>query len=48
MQRKRDDGDEGVEGSLRRCIVSGESLAPERMVRFVVGPEGDIVPDIAH
>jgi len=48
MRRKRDDGDEGVEGSLRRCIVSGESMPPARMVRFVMGPEGDIVPDIAH
>jgi predicted RNA-binding protein YlxR (DUF448 family) len=48
VQRKRDERDEGVEGSLRRCIVSGDSRAPERMVRFVVGPDGDIVPDIAH
>ena len=47
-QRKRVDGDEGVEGSLRRCIASGETMAPERMVRFVVGPEGEVVPDIAH
>ncbi|MFN9161528.1 MAG: RNA-binding protein [Alphaproteobacteria bacterium] len=48
VQRKRDERDEGVEGSLRRCIVSGDSRAPERMVRFVVGPDGDIVPDVAH
>jgi len=30
----------------RRCIVSGESLPTERLVRFVVGPEQDVVPDI--
>ena len=35
-------------GPLRTCIVTGESLAPERMIRFVVGPEGDAVPDLAR
>ncbi|MFM9864877.1 MAG: RNA-binding protein [Micropepsaceae bacterium] len=40
--------DDGVEGPLRRCIVSGETLTPERMVRFVAGPEGVVVPDVAH
>ena len=30
----------------RRCIVSGESLPTERLVRFVVGPAKDVVPDI--
>ena len=40
--------DEGVEGSLRRCIVSGQSRAPEEMVRFVVGPDGSMVPDFAQ
>jgi predicted RNA-binding protein YlxR (DUF448 family) len=40
--------DEGVEGSLRRCIVTGDVQPPERMIRFVVGPEGVVVPDVAH
>jgi predicted RNA-binding protein YlxR (DUF448 family) len=35
-------------GPLRTCIVTGETLAPERMIRFVVGPEGDAVPDLAR
>lgn len=35
-------------GPLRTCIVSGETLAPERMIRFVVGPDGDVVPDLAR
>jgi predicted RNA-binding protein YlxR (DUF448 family) len=47
-QRTREADDEGAEGSLRRCIVSGEALAPVRMIRFVVGPEGQIVPDVDH
>lgn len=37
-----------VAGPLRTCIVTGETLAPERMIRFVVGPENDVVPDLAR
>lgn len=31
----------------RRCIVTGEVHPSEAMVRFVVGPEGEVVPDVA-
>ena len=31
----------------RRCIATGEILPETRLVRFVVGPEGNVVPDIA-
>ena len=34
------------EGPRRRCLVSGEVLATERMIRFVVDPGGEIVADI--
>jgi len=34
------------EGPRRRCLVSGEALATERMIRFVVDPGGEIVADI--
>ena len=37
-----------VPGPLRSCIVTGETAAPERMIRFVVGPDGDVVPDLAR
>lgn len=40
--------DEGAEGPLRRCIVSGEVKSPEAMIRFVVGPDASIVPDITQ
>lgn len=40
--------DDGAEGLLRRCIVSGDVKAPELMVRFVIGPESLVVPDVAH
>lgn len=33
-------------GSLRRCIVSGESLPLARLIRFVAGPDGVVVADI--
>src|SRR6201991_1058847 len=33
---------------IRTCIATGETGVPERMIRFVVGPEGDVVPDLAR
>ena len=33
-------------GPTRRCIVSGESLPTAELIRFVVGPENTIVPDV--
>ncbi len=41
-------GDPVQNGPLRTCIATGEEAAPERMIRFVVGPEGDVVPDLAR
>lgn len=40
--------DDGVEGSLRRCIATGELKSPEKMIRFVIGPDAQVAPDIAH
>ena len=34
-------------GSLRRCVVTRERLPKERMIRFVVGPDRALVPDLA-
>ena len=34
-------------GPLRRCIVTGAITHKERLLRFVVGPEGRVVPDVA-
>ncbi|MEM1429764.1 MAG: RNA-binding protein [Pseudomonadota bacterium] len=41
--RKRDRGAE----SLRRCIATGVEKPKAEMIRFVVGPEGQAVPDLA-
>lgn len=35
-----------AETPLRRCIVSRDSLPPERMIRFVVAPDGTVTPDL--
>jgi predicted RNA-binding protein YlxR (DUF448 family) len=34
-------------GPQRRCIVTGESGDRARLMRFVVDPQGEIVPDLA-
>jgi hypothetical protein len=41
------DVDDGAAGPFRRCAVSGERLPKERMIRFVVGPDRTVVPDLA-
>jgi hypothetical protein len=33
-------------GPLRRCVVTRERLAKERLIRFVVGPDRALVPDL--
>jgi uncharacterized protein len=33
-------------GPLRRCIATRESLPKERMLRFVLGPGREVVPDL--
>lgn len=35
-------------GPERRCIATGEVGDPARMIRFVIGPEGQAVPDIRN
>ncbi|SNT72927.1 RNA-binding protein [Paracoccus seriniphilus] len=32
----------------RRCIATGEVQHKAGLIRFVVGPDGEIVPDLAH
>jgi predicted RNA-binding protein YlxR (DUF448 family) len=34
-------------GPLRRCVVTRERLPKEKMIRFVVGPDRLVVPDLA-
>ena len=37
----------GAETSLRRCIVTREAQEKDRLIRFVLGPGDEIVPDLA-
>jgi uncharacterized protein len=32
----------------RSCIVTREVRSPEELIRFVVGPDGTVVPDLRH
>ena len=41
----RDKSDEGTE---RRCLVSGEVQPKAGLIRFVLGPDGIVVPDLAE
>lgn len=44
-------GGDGVgegEGAERRCLVTGETGAKTGLIRFVVGPDGGVVPDIGE
>jgi predicted RNA-binding protein YlxR (DUF448 family) len=42
-----DDEEETEHGPLRRCAVTRERMKKEEMIRFVVGPDRRIVPDLA-
>ncbi|MGI3164245.1 RNA-binding protein [Pseudooceanicola sp. 200-1SW] len=35
------------DGPERKCIVTGEAQPKAGLIRFVVGPEGQVVPDLA-
>ncbi len=43
--RMRDDDGENA-GSERRCIATGQCFPPEKLIRFVVGPDNSVVPDL--
>jgi uncharacterized protein len=49
QHKKNGDGAESSaenEGSTRKCIASGRSFPQEKLIRFVVGPDNFIVPDL--
>ena len=39
--------EEPEHGPLRRCLVTRERLPKEAMIRFVLGPDRELVPDLA-
>jgi predicted RNA-binding protein YlxR (DUF448 family) len=46
--KDRDCDGEADIGPLRQCVVSRAQKPPEELIRFVVGPDGAIVPDLAR
>jgi predicted RNA-binding protein YlxR (DUF448 family) len=47
LGKPEDAADTPLTGPLRRCIVTREVLPKESLIRFVIGPTGEAVPDIA-
>jgi len=45
---RRDRTLERLDGLDRKCIATGESGSRDGLIRFVAGPEGHIVPDLAE
>ncbi|MGH6828857.1 MAG: RNA-binding protein [Rhizomicrobium sp.] len=46
--RSRERGDAGGSRSReRRCIVSGDILPDGKLVRFVLAPDGEVIPDVS-
>jgi uncharacterized protein len=37
----------GRDGPERRCIATGESGPTDRLIRFALSPDGEVVPDLA-
>jgi predicted RNA-binding protein YlxR (DUF448 family) len=46
--RRSEDAGERGEGSLRLCVATRVERAPEDLIRFVAGPDGGLVPDVAR
>ena len=38
--------DDETQLAERKCIGAGKSLPQDRLIRFVIGPDGDVVPDL--
>lgn len=38
--------DDAEKGPERTCVVTRRKAAPDEMIRFVVGPGGEVVPDV--
>ncbi len=50
MKSARQTGRGRAEGAdpLRTCVVTRTRLAPDRLLRFVLSPAGEVVPDLAQ
>lgn len=48
MARRGPEDVEGETGPVRTCALTRERLPVERLIRFVIGPEDVVVPDLRH
>ena len=46
--RRSEDAGERGEGSLRLCVATRQERSPDELIRFAVGPDGTLVPDLAR
>src|SRR5262249_62338027 len=46
--KERDCHGEANTGPLRQCAVTRAKKPPEELIRFVAGPDGAVVPDLAR
>lgn len=47
QDRGQNQGQIPVRGPVRRCIATGDTVSTDSLVRFVVGPDSVIFPDLA-
>lgn len=45
---RRDRSEERADGLSRRCIATGQTSDRAALIRFVAGPDGSLVPDLAE
>jgi predicted RNA-binding protein YlxR (DUF448 family) len=42
------DGGDGPDGPVRKCLATGARKPQAEMIRFVLGPDAEVVPDLAQ
>ena len=48
MARHGPEDVDGEKGPVRTCALTRERLPVERLIRFVIGPQDAVVPDLRH
>lgn len=43
---QRDEGHDGVDDAVRRCALTRARRPKDELIRFVLGPDGTVVPDL--
>ncbi|MBL4800922.1 MAG: DUF448 domain-containing protein [Emcibacter sp.] len=46
-QKRERQRNKGSKDRSRRCLVTGETYAVSKLIRFVLDPEGRVIPDVA-